>query len=112
MNKTAFILFSTDRQNKAIANFPRETIALLKPNYDKGFFFIMTHPIYTESALANLSAAELKQIASELGAAPTGDERDFWRKCILFHQSNITKAFSEIPTALIEEKTLHLGLTH
>ena len=68
----------------------------------------MTHPIYAESALANLSAGELKQIANELGAAPTGDELDFWRKCILFHQSNITKAFSEIPTALIEEKTLYL----
>ena len=68
----------------------------------------MTHPIYTESALANLSAAELKQIANELGAAPTGDERDFWRLCILFHQRGITKAFSEIPTDLIEEKTLDL----
>ena len=68
----------------------------------------MTHPIYTESALAKLSAAELKQIATELGAAPTGDERDFWRKCILFHQSGITKAFSEVPTDLIEGKTLEL----
>ena len=43
MNKTAFILFSTDRQNKAIANFPRETIALLKPNYYEGFFSIIWH---------------------------------------------------------------------
>jgi hypothetical protein len=68
----------------------------------------MTHPIYTESALAKLSAAELKQIASDLGAAPTGDERDFWLKCILIHQSGITRAFSEIPTDLIEEKTLEL----
>jgi hypothetical protein len=68
----------------------------------------MTHPIYTESALAKLSAAELKQIASELGAAPTGDERDFWSKCILVHQSGIAKVFSEVPTALIEEKTLEL----
>jgi hypothetical protein len=68
----------------------------------------MTHPIYTESALAKLSAAELKQIASELGAAPTGDERDFWLKCILIHQSSISKAFSEVPTDLIEEKTLEL----
>ena len=108
MNKTAFVLFSTDRQNKAIANFGRLAIALLKPNYHKGFLSIMTHPIHTDSALAKLSTAELKQIASELGAAPIGDERDFWRKCILFHQSNITKAFSEIPTALIEEKTLDL----
>jgi hypothetical protein len=68
----------------------------------------MTHPIYTESALAKLSAAELKQIASELGAAPTGDERDFWRHCILIHQSVIGKAVSEVPTDLIEEKTLEL----
>ena len=68
----------------------------------------MTHPIYTESALAKLSAAELKQIASELGAAPTGDERDFWLKCILIHQSSIKAAFSEVPTELIEEKTLEL----
>ena len=68
----------------------------------------MTHPIYSESALAKLSAEELKQIAIDLGAAPTGDERDFWLKCILFHQSGITKAFSEIPTDLIEEKTLDL----
>jgi hypothetical protein len=68
----------------------------------------MTHPIYTESALAKLSAVELKQIASELGAAPTGDERDFWLKCILIHQSGIAKVFSEVPTDLIEEKTLEL----
>jgi hypothetical protein len=68
----------------------------------------MTHPIYTESALAKLSAAELKQIASDLGAAPTDDERDFWLKCILIHQSGITKAFSEVPIDLIEEKTLEL----
>jgi hypothetical protein len=68
----------------------------------------MTHPIYTESALAKLSAAELKQIALELGAAPTGDERDFWIECILVHQSGIAKAFSEVPTDLIEEKTLEL----
>ena len=68
----------------------------------------MTHPIHTDSALAKLSTAELKQIASELGAAPTGDEREFWRKCILFHQSGISKASSEIPTNLIEEKTLDL----
>jgi hypothetical protein len=108
MNKTAFVLFSTDRYNKAIAYFRRTAIALLKPNYKKGFFFIMTHPIYTESALAKLSAAELKQIALELGAAPTDDDRDFWLKSILSHQSGITKAFSEIPTALIEEKILDL----
>jgi hypothetical protein len=68
----------------------------------------MTHPIYAESALAKLSAAELKQIATELGAAPTGDERDFWLKCILIHQSGIIKAFSEVPTDLIDEKTLEL----
>ena len=68
----------------------------------------MTHPIYTESALAKLSAAELKQIASEIGAAPTGDERDFLLKCILVHQSGIAKASSEVPTDLIEEKTLEL----
>jgi|GEM_PF-4429656 len=68
----------------------------------------MTHPIYTESALAKLSAAELQQIAIDLGVAPTGDERDFWLKCILTHQSGINKAFSEIPTDLIEEKTLEL----
>lgn len=68
----------------------------------------MTHPIYTELTLAKLSAAELKQIASDLGAAPTGDERDFWRHCILIHQSVITRAFSEVPTDLIEEKTLEL----
>jgi hypothetical protein len=98
----------TDRYNKAIANFGRLAIALLEPNYHKGFTPIMTHPIYTESALAKLSAAELKQIASELGAAPTGDERDFWRLCILVHQSGIAKASSEVPTALIEEKTLEL----
>jgi hypothetical protein len=85
-----------------------KTIALLEPTYYKGFTPIMTHPIYTESALAKLSAAELKQIASELGAAPTGNERDFWLKCILVHQSGITKAFSEVPTDLIEEKTLEL----
>ena len=68
----------------------------------------MTHPIYTQSALATLSVPELQQIASELGAAPTGDERDFWLKCILTHQSGITKAFSEVPIDLIEEKTLEL----
>ena len=106
MNKTAFVLFSTDRYNKAIAYFPRTAIALLKPTHYKGFFFIMTHPIYTESALAKLSAAELKQIANELGAAPIGDEREFWRLCILVHQSGISKTFIEIPTDLIEEKTL------
>jgi hypothetical protein len=68
----------------------------------------MTYPIYTESALAKLSAAELKQIASELGAVATDDERDFWLKSILTHQGGIIKAFSEVPTDLIEEKTLDL----
>jgi hypothetical protein len=68
----------------------------------------MTHPIYSEAALANLSAVELKQIATEIGAAPTGDERDFWLKCILIHQSGIAQAFSEVPTDLIEEKILDL----
>ena len=68
----------------------------------------MTHPIYTESALATLSAGELQQIAREIGAAPTGDERDFWLKCILIRQSSIVKAFSEVPVDLIEEKTLEL----
>jgi hypothetical protein len=100
--------FSTDRYSKAIADFGRLAIALLKPNNDKGLLPIMTHPIYTESALAKLSAVELKQIATEIGAAPAGDERDFWLKCILIHQSGITKAFSEVPIDLIEEKTLEL----
>ena len=68
----------------------------------------MTHAIYTESALATLSAGELHQIAREIGAAPIGDERDFWRLCILTHQSVIKAAFSEVPTDLIEEKTLEL----
>jgi hypothetical protein len=98
----------TDRYSKAIAYFGRLAIALLKPNYHKGFLSIMTHPIYTESALAKLSAAELQQIASELGAVTTDDERDFWLKSILTHQSGIIKAFSEVPTDLIEEKTLDL----
>ena len=68
----------------------------------------MTHSLYSESALAQLSVSQLKQIASELGAAPTGDERDFWLKCILAHQSGITQAFNTVPASLIEEKTLEL----
>ena len=68
----------------------------------------MTHPIYSSSALAQLSASQLKQIASDLGAAPTGDERDFWLNCILAHQSGIIQAFNTVPASLIEEKTLEL----
>jgi hypothetical protein len=70
----------------------------------------MTHPIYTESALAKLSVSQLQKIASELGATPTGDrqQRDSWVECILVHQSGIVKASSEVPTDLIEEKTLEL----
>ena len=68
----------------------------------------MTHPIYPESALIELSASELKQIASDLGAASTDDERDFWLKCILAHQGGITQAFKTVPASLIEEKTLEL----
>jgi hypothetical protein len=95
----------TDRYSKAIAYFGRKTIALLKPNYYKGFLAIMTHPIYSEATLAKLSVAQLKLIASDLG---TGDKRDFWLKSILTHQSGISKAFSDVPTDLIEEKTLEL----
>lgn len=67
----------------------------------------MTHPIYSEATLAKLSVAQLKLIASDLG---TGDERDFLVKSILTHQSGIAKASAaiEIPTDLIEEKTLEL----
>jgi hypothetical protein len=70
----------------------------------------MTHPIYTESALAKLSVSQLQKIANELGATPTGDrqQRDSWVECILIHQSGIVKASSEVPTDLIEEKTLEL----
>jgi hypothetical protein len=70
----------------------------------------MTHPIYTESALAKLSVSQLQKIASELGATPTGDrqQRDSWVQAILVHQSGIVKASSEVPTDLIEEKTLEL----
>ena len=68
----------------------------------------MTHPIYSSSTLAQLSASELKQIASDLGAALTLDERDFWLNCILAHQSGIIQAFNTVPASLIEEKTLEL----
>jgi hypothetical protein len=70
----------------------------------------MTHPIYTESVLAKLSVSQLAEIASELGATPTGDkqQRDSWIRAILVHQSGIVKASSEVPTDLIEEKTLEL----
>jgi hypothetical protein len=70
----------------------------------------MTHPIYTESALAKLSVSQLAEIANELGAIPTGDrqQRDSWVQAILVHQSTITKVSIEVPTDLIEEKTLEL----
>jgi hypothetical protein len=70
----------------------------------------MTHPIYTESALAKLSVSQLAEIACELGATPTGDkqQRDSWVECIFIHQSGIAKVSIEVPTDLIEEKTLEL----
>jgi hypothetical protein len=115
----------TYRYSKAIVQLWTEKRSLAQTqSLQRILIYYMTHPIYTESALAKLSAAELKQIASELGAAPTGDERDFWLKCILVHQSGIAclglcygrearparlrKVFSEVPTDLIEEKTLEL----
>ena len=70
----------------------------------------MTHPIYPESALIELSVSMLEEIADQLGATPIGDtsQRDTWIQCILAHQSTITQASYQIPIELIEEKTLDL----
>lgn len=70
----------------------------------------MTHPIYPESALIELSVSTLEEIADELGATPTGDasQPDTWIQCILIHQSTIVPAPYQIPVELIEDTTLDL----
>ena len=92
-------------------NFGRENDRLAQTQLrQRILIYYMTHPIYTESALAKLSVSQLAEIANELGAIPTGDrqQRDSWVQAILVHQSTITKVSIEVPTDLIEEKTLEL----
>ena len=94
----------------------------------------MTHPIYSQTNLETLSTAQLKTIASQLGAIPDGDKRmkQTWVDAIINHQivfsptkvaamklhveqtmERITaaakvEAIEEVPTDLIEELTLDL----
>jgi hypothetical protein len=64
----------------------------------------MTHPIYTAATLEALTVAELKTIASQLGAIPDGDKRvkQTWVSAVLDHQTKFSPAKVEAMAAHIE----------
>jgi hypothetical protein len=54
----------------------------------------MTYPIYSQTTLEAMTVAELKTIASQLGAIPDGDKRvkQTWVSAVLDHQIKFSPA--------------------
>ncbi|MBD2492519.1 hypothetical protein [Aulosira sp. FACHB-615] len=74
----------------------------------------MTHPTYTQQALANRKLGQLKTIAVELGVTPTGNktQRQTWIKAIASHQSEQIQKVVQTPAIAPELTTVEINSNH